>query len=237
MKAVARTTLLFSLCTALFLSSTTVKAQQQGRPTQYQPRTTSQARPVNPGRPSNTAAQRQPTQSRSVGPVAVVDITQIFKDHTGFKSTMERMKKEVQAYEGSLRTRHEALQKKREQLTNYRAGSPDYIKLERSVADETAKLSVDTQLKKKEFLEREARVYFMVYKEVSQAIAEYSRARKISLVLRYNGEKISPEDRNSVLAGVNRAIVYQNNLDITAEISDRLNRVAQKRPAQGTIRK
>ncbi|MCP4190266.1 MAG: OmpH family outer membrane protein [Planctomycetaceae bacterium] len=235
MKAVSRITLLFSLCTALFLGTTTVEAQQSRNP-QYQPRSP-QARPANPARTSNTAAQRQAAPSRPVGPVAVVDITQIFKDHTGFKSTMERMKQEVQAYEGSLRTRHETLQKKREQLTGFRAGSPDYVKLERSIADETAKLSVDTQLKKKEFLEREARVYFMVYKEVSQAIAEYSRSRKISLVLRYNGEKISPDDRNSVLAGVNRAIVYQNNLDITAEITDRLNRVAQKRPTQGTIRK
>ena len=52
----------------------------------------------------------------------------------------------------------------------------------------------------------------------------------ISLVLRYNGEEIRPDDRNSVLAGVNRAIVYQNNLDITKEISDRVNRLARQQP-------
>ena len=47
----------------------------------------------------------------------------------------------------------------------------------------------------------------------------------IDLVLRYNGEKINPEDRASVLQGVNRALVYhRGDLDITNEILDRLNR-------------
>jgi hypothetical protein len=42
--------------------------------------------------------------------------------------------------------------------------------------------------------------------------------------MRYSGEPIDPEDRASILQGVNRALVYHRNLDITDEIIDRVNR-------------
>lgn len=170
---------------------------------------------------------------RRVGPVAVVDVSKIFQNHAGFERAMEGMKKEVQQYEESLRARHQTLAKRREELSQLKPGTRDYVTRERAIADETAKLSVDTQLKKKEFLEREARVYFQIYTEVTRAIQEHASRTGISLVLRYNGEKMNPEDRNSVLAGVNRAIVYQANLDITADIIDRLNRLATRPPTGG----
>ena len=160
-------------------------------------------------------------------------MSKIFQNHDGFKRAMEGMKEEVKQYEETLRARHQALAKKKEELAGFRPGTREYVTRERAIADETAKLSVDTQLKKKEFLEREARVYYRIYEEVTRAIQEYATRSGISLVLRYNGQKMNPEDRNSVLAGVNRAIVYQNNLDITADIIDRLNRLARTRPGNG----
>ena len=137
---------------------------------------------------------------------------------------MDRMKQEVQQYEEELRARHQALSKERDQMMQYTPGSPEYEKLERALADKAAKLQVDTQLKKKEFLQRESKVYYEVYQDVSAAVREFAEMKGIDLVLRYNGAEMKPDDRASVLQGVNRAMVYRRNLDITREILDRLNR-------------
>ena len=42
------------------------------------------------------------------------------------------------------------------------------------MADRGAKLQVDMQLKSKEFLERESKVYYQVYEHVSAAIREFA---------------------------------------------------------------
>ena len=147
MKAAAKSTFLFLLCSAVAFSSSTANAQtrSQARP---------QSRTGQATRPSpRTAMQNRPTRTpaatgRPVGPVAVVDVSKIFQNHAGFERAMEGMKKEVQQYEESLRARHQALAKKREELSQWKPGTRDYVTRERAIADETAKLSVDTQMKK-----------------------------------------------------------------------------------------
>ena len=50
----------------------------------------------------------------------------------------------------------------------------------------------------------------------------------IRVVLRLNSDPIEPDDRNSVLQGVNNSIVFQDNLDITDEIIRRVNNFPSK---------
>ena len=61
----------------------------------------------------------------AVQPVAVVDISYIFKNHEGFKAAMERMKKEVEAYEEHLKTQQNALLKEKERLNDFRPGTQE----------------------------------------------------------------------------------------------------------------
>jgi Skp family chaperone for outer membrane proteins len=219
-KAVFPFSFLIVLGTAVLLDPTTASAQT--RPA-AQPQTrpaTPQTRPAAP-RVSRTAT---PAPARRRSPIAVVDISYIFKNHHGFKAAMDRMKKEVEAYEEHLRTQQNALMKEKERLSDYRPGSENYDALERSLADKGAKLQVDMQMKRKEFLEREARVYYDVYRLVAAAIQGFAEQNGIELVLRYSGEPMDPANRQSVLQGVNRPIVYHRQLDITREVLDRLNR-------------
>lgn len=203
-----KSNLKFSVLTILLVTFSSVGVFAQGRP------------PVN-------RAQSRPTTSRpaSRGPVAVVDISHIFQNFGGFKAQMEKMKQEVQAYESQLKARHEALAKERETLNQYKPGSPNYKQLEQRLADTFAKLQVDTQLKKKEFLENEAKVYYQTYMHVNKAIASYAARNNIGLVLRFSREEMNQQDRNSVLAGVNRAVVFhQGSLDITTDILSEISR-------------
>ena len=164
-------------------------------------------------------------QQGGAGAVAVIDISKIFKEHKRFRAALEDMKKDVQAAEASLRKDGDDIKKMVEQLKSgpYAAGSPQYKQQEETIATKQAQLQLKMNLQTKDFMEQEAKIYYNIYKEIEQEVQDFAQRHRISLVLRYNNIDMSPDNRQQVLAGVNRAVVYQNNIDITGDILRRLN--------------
>jgi Skp family chaperone for outer membrane proteins len=185
-----------------------------------------QGRSVNPqvrqAPPNQTSPA--PQASAPVPRIGVIDINHIFKNHERFKQMIEDMKKDVEAFEAQLNQRGKELQKMREQLDEHRPGSETYKRIEEQMAGFQARVQADTQLKRKEFLEREAKVYYDVYEEIVNEVTLFSQQNRLDLVVRFNSETIDPQNRKSVLEGVNRAVVFHNRLNITYPILDRLNR-------------
>jgi hypothetical protein len=72
-------------------------------------------------------------------------------------------------------------------------------------------------------LDREARLYYETYIDVQSAVSSFAGQRRIGLVLRFDSEEIDMADRASVLRGVNRAIVFQDRIDITSDIVRMVN--------------
>jgi hypothetical protein len=98
-------------------------------------------------------------------------------------------------------------------------------------------LGADFNLKmgrlRREFLEREAKVYFQTYQEVVSVVEQYAKWHNIGLVLRFNGEPVDPERRDDVLREINKPVVVQDQIDITGDILLLLNRDQQAgRPVQ-----
>jgi len=54
-----------------------------------------------------------------------------------------------------------------------------------------------------------------------------ARKREIRLVVRYDIVPIDQENRDSILKGVNRYVVFQDKIDITEEVIEGLNRRAK----------
>jgi hypothetical protein len=136
---------------------------------------------------------------------------------------MNELKKEIEGFEGQIKSETTALQQRAEGLKQYTANSPEYRKLEGELAQAQADIQVKMGHKKREFLEREARVYYDVYKEIESTVKVFCQQYRIGLVLRFNGDDMKPDDRASVLNGVNKAVVFQQNLDITEHILVKLN--------------
>ena len=171
-------------------------------------------------------------QQSGAGNVAVIDISRIFKEHQRFRASLEDMKKDVEAAEAGLRKDAEDIKKMAQDLKNgpYAAGSPQYKQQEELIATKQAQIQLKMNLQKKEFMEQEAKIYFQVYTEIEKEVAAFAQRYGIDLVLRYNKIDMSPEDRQGVLAGVNRAVVYQNKIDITDDILRRINPQVGVRP-------
>jgi Skp family chaperone for outer membrane proteins len=155
--------------------------------------------------------------------VALVDISQVFKNHERFKMRTEEIRKEIKDYEAQMNEKRKVLTEKRNGLTNFKVGSPEYERLEAEIAREITNLEVEVNSKRRDILEREAKVYYETYLEVQNAVTAFCSRHNISLVLRFDGESIDPNDRASVLRGVNRAVVYQDRINITTEILKMVN--------------
>ena len=176
-----------------------------------------------------TPAQAQGTN------VAVVDVSKIFKHHIRFKQAQDDMRKEVQAFEAEMRQQQTKLQGLQATLKQSAPGSPDYKAKEEEMAKIASGLQVEMQLKRKEFLEKEAKLYSNTYNEVIGAVASFCNKNNIGIVHRFNSEPIDATNPQSVMQGVNRAIVYQQNLNITDFILDDLNRVPPQNPTQARV--
>ena len=173
------------------------------------------------GRPSAAPVAAAPAPAGTS--VAVIDIAYIFKNHVRFNGQMNDMKRDIEAFDATIRGEQQNFAKKRETLTQFSPTSDQYKKAEEELARIKSDLDIKVAVKRREFLEQEAKVYFNIYREIEEGVAVFSQRNGIRLVLRYSGDEMKSDDRASVLQGVNRPVVYQYGLDITTHILNQLN--------------
>jgi Skp family chaperone for outer membrane proteins len=180
--------------------------------------------PPGGGRPaSGPPAAVAPAPAGAGTSVAVIDIAYIFKNHVRFNQQMNDMKRDIEAFDAQIRQDQQSFAKKREGLQVYNPASAEYKKAEEDLARMKSDLDIKVAVKRREFLEQEARVYYGIYREIEDSVNMFAQRNRIGLVLRYNGDEMKPDDRASVLQGVNRPVVFQQNLDITQHILNQLN--------------
>ena len=175
--------------------------------------------PVRPVQPAQRTASAPPATH-----VAVIDVGYIFKNHARFKAAMEKMKDEVLAAENGLKAERDRINGLMEQLKGFNVGTPEYRKLEAEIAKAQGDFNVNAQLQKKDFMEREAKVYLQVYTEIERAVSQFARENGIAVVHRFDGEPVDDSDRNKILGSITKPIVYHDpQVDITPDILRMLN--------------
>lgn len=168
------------------------------------------------------------------GLVTVLDVAKVFENHPVFKAKMDSLKNDVKAFQERVRAQVTDLTKKRQALTQqYKIGSPEFKQEEEKLAREEAELKVKTGQREREFMNQEAKLYYDTYIEVQGIVASFARANNISLVLRFDSTEIDQSNRQSVSAGVNRFIVYQEKLDLTQLIINEVVKKSQQANIQG----
>ena len=171
--------------------------------------------------------QGQPQQVQPTSPmshIAVIDVGYIFKNHARFKGAMDKMKEQVMAAETGLKTERDRINGMMEQIKGFNPGTPEFKKLEAEIAKAQGDFNVNAQLQKKEFMDQEAKVYLQVYTEVEKAVEQFAREHRIAIVHRFDGDPVDNSDRNQILRGITKPIVYiEPGIDITPDILKVLN--------------
>ncbi len=165
----------------------------------------------------------RPTHNRPT--IALLDVGYIFKKHPRFKQSMDEMKADVDRAEARVKQERDAIRKLAEQAKDFRKGTPDYKAIEEEVAKRQADLTVQVQLQKKEFYQRQAKIYYNIYREIEQEVEYYTAANNIALVLRFNGDRADVQNPQEVIRDINNPVVwYARQLDITPLILDSLTK-------------
>jgi Skp family chaperone for outer membrane proteins len=171
--------------------------------------------------------------------VAVVDISYIFKNHKRHQANFEAMKAEVTTAEAELKADGEKIRKMEEQRNSYNVGTPEYKQLDEELARNIAEYKLKVDRLRKTFVEREAKILYQAYLEVTDAIKFYAQRHDIGIVVRFNGESADPNRLEDIRRELTKEVVFQNQVDITPDILALLNRDAATpqvggRPATGS---
>jgi Skp family chaperone for outer membrane proteins len=168
------------------------------------------------------AASDEPaTVEKSRLPIGLVDMAKVFKDDRAFQQKLAEIKTRVEEFERYVRDRQAEIAKLAPQGSAEGSGEASEA-AKRAAALQTA-LSAEIAAKRQAFLAEEAVVYHERYQAIERAVEQICGERGIDLVLRFNGDKMDPADRNSVLQGVNRAVIYSRVPDLTNDVVKTLN--------------
>ena len=116
---------------------------------------------------------------------------------------------------------------KSEKLQMLAPDSEDYRKFETQLAQELATLEVKQRNEMRALMVREAQLHFQTYQQVKTVVNEYCAAKNIRLVLRHTDQETNVDNPKSVMAGVNKNLVfYTPDIDITNEIIRQIGGVA-----------
>ncbi len=177
--------------------------------------------------PAQTAVAPAVRPATPASHSAVIDVGYIFKNHARFKQAMDKMKDEVLQAENGLKAERDRINGLMEQLKGFNVGTPEFKKLEAEVAKAQGDFSVNAQLQKKDFMDREAKVYLQVYNEIERAVSQFARDNGIAVVHRFDGDPVDATDRNRILGSITKPIVYYDpQIDITPDILKMLNGAA-----------
>jgi Skp family chaperone for outer membrane proteins len=168
------------------------------------------------------AAARQPAASPLAGKTVLIDVNYIFKNHARFKTAMDQLKNEADQMDVEMKKAEAGLRTKAMGLGKLNPGSEQYKSQEEDIAREKANWTIKVSQQRREFLMREAKAYNDTYREIEYAVDEFCQAQGVLLVLRFMGDPIDEANPESILAGINKPVVwYDKNLDITPYILKR----------------
>jgi Skp family chaperone for outer membrane proteins len=156
--------------------------------------------------------------------IGSVDIEAVIKQYEKYKFTGDQLKNDAMAKQGQLQqiaANMKTIAKKLEALT---PGSPEFKKEESEYTKSKVQLESERESAQHDFAQREAESLATIYKEVQSMVGRVARNRGMTYVVRTSNEPITGTEPNSVIAAMQRSVVYADpGADITKVVLYNLN--------------
>ena len=160
--------------------------------------------------------------AQETGRVAILDVAKVFKENASFDAKVKAIKTEADKLKVQITNEQDRIKAEVMKLRGMEA-SAERNQMEADLEQQHTRLRTTTRQNEAELLNREARVYFETYNEMQAVVEGMAKEYGLSLVLRFDSESIDPNNRNEVIKGVNRAVVFHRQLDLTKLVSEQLN--------------
>ena len=174
--------------------------------------------------------------------VGTIDLDYVFKNYEKVKAATKEIQSAIGVRKAELMRLEEQARSVYEMMKKLNPTSEDYHKQENVLTELKAKAEATKESAEREISNRQAEMMATLYKEVQAYSAWVAQHRGITHVLTSSSSPPSGSDPNSVMAAVNRPVIYSDpGNDITKEVVFYLNQSYQKlgkptdrpAPAQG----
>jgi hypothetical protein len=163
--------------------------------------------------------------------IALMDIAYIFKNHKSFNDQMKVLEQRAQAFQQTMQATEaqlNLLKSRMEQATD----KAEKEKLEAELAKQGTDFQLFVRTNQRDVQDVEAKIYYDTYVLLQEETKKYCRSRGIHVVLKFNRDPIKAEDRNSVMQGLARPIVFSDAPDISEDLLKALDVAAEANAAK-----
>lgn len=170
-------------------------------------------------------AQDDPNKQASYsGAIVVLDVAKVFKSDGAFNQQIAQIQTAAESLKSEVETKQQKLRAEAQNISeNLTVNSPDRKSAELKVEQDMTELRTYARQAEADLMLKEAKIYYDTYTRMQGIVAETAEQNGIAMVLRFDSSDIIPDNRNSVVNAVNRAIVYQKDRDLTGYIIERMN--------------
>jgi Skp family chaperone for outer membrane proteins len=188
-------------------------------PAKSDPRVQAANGTANGNRPPGTPAAPAPTVLGSI------DLDYVFKNYDKVKHATKELGTQFQIRKGELMKIDNEARQEVEMLQKLQPGTDDYRRRENKVTELKAKMEAGREQAEREMTLRQAETMATLYKDI-QAYAQWvAKQRHITHVMTVSNAAPVGSDPNSVLAAVNRPVIYADPTnDITQDVVYWLNK-------------
>jgi Skp family chaperone for outer membrane proteins len=183
----------------------------------------------------NGAAAARPNVDHGI---RVLDVKRVFDEYFYFKDKIKELRDLVKAFETEQMDEAKKLGEEAKKLAEFAQGSPERKALEKKLFQAKTDLEAQAAIKKQEFMEREAKIYYHTYNAIQEEVKYYCQVKGVAAVFSYSSDKADPNNRQSIMRAMGNSVVACDpSIDITETILRVMNRSAPAgsgAPAVGT---
>ena len=170
---------------------------------------------------------RAPARPAGGPNVALLDVSYLFEKLPHFKAYMTQVTEDAQKAQDVVKREEQEIRKLAETAEANR-GSPKFKAIEEEITRRRGDLAVQIELQRRNFQQRQAKIYYSVYKEIQDQASMVCAQYGYDIVLRFSGDPVDAERPESVLSYINRPVVwYDQQRDITPFV---LKAIKDRRP-------
>lgn len=162
-------------------------------------------------------------------PVALLNADKVIKQYPGLQDRLQPVRQDVVEMDKAAQLKQVELETTQRQLQRTQPGTPDFEKLQVLLVKLQTELRQFIDRERRNIAKREAVIYADAFREMEEEVKTICKARGIKLVIRQVDASLNDERPEEVLKAINRAILYDDNLDITEEVMTALKKRAEKK--------
>lgn len=156
-------------------------------------------------------------------PIAVLNLDLLFKEDQQVTDAREKLKQEAAEIDEKVKLRQAELEAVQDDLRKAQAGSVEQRRLQQEFLKLNAELQQFVARERANVQNKEVKILLTAYRGVDAVVKEYCKEKGIKLVIRQQSTSLDEnQPTQEILKALNRTIVFEDGLDITADIQQRL---------------